>query len=229
MLLQFEINGGGVGGLFSAKRGNGILNSLILLGGEFFTIQPHIENLRPILDEEPETTDDKAEAGVLSGALSVKNLVFSYGEKSPDVLKGVSFDIKSGENVAIVGKSGCGKSTLVRLLLGFEKPKSGSISFDGQDLAELSLPSVRSQMGVVLQNGQLMSGDIFTNIIGTANLTQDDAWAAAEAAGIADDIRKMPMGMQTIIGEGSGNISGGQRQRLLLLFFYQKFQPKKKL
>ncbi len=195
---------------------NATLNSLIPLVGEYFSIQPHIENLRPILDEEPETTDDKKEAGVLSGAVSVNNLKFSYGENLPDVIKGISFEIKSGENVAIVGKSGCGKSTLVRLLLGFESPKSGSISFDGYDLSELSLPSVRSQMGVVLQNGQLMSGDIFTNIIGTANLTQEDAWAAAESAGIADDIRKMPMGMQTVISEGSSNISGGQRQRLLI-------------
>ena len=195
---------------------NATLNSLIPLIGQFFTIQPHIENLKPILDEEPETTEEKTEAGVLSGAVTVSNLSFSYGEKLPDVLKNISFEIKAGENVAIVGKSGCGKSTLVRLLLGFEKPKSGNIFFDGQDLQYLSLPSVRSQMGVVLQNGQLMQGDIFTNIIGTANLTQDDAWAAAEAAGIADDIRKMPMGMQTIIGEGSSNISGGQRQRLLI-------------
>ena len=195
---------------------NATLNSLIPLVGQFFSIQPHLENLRPILDEIPENTEDKTEAGVLSGAVTVTNLTFSYGEKLPDVLKNISFEIKAGENVAIVGKSGCGKSTLVRLLLGFEKPKSGNIFVDGQDLQELSLPSVRSQMGVVLQNGQLMTGDIFTNIIGTQNLTQDDAWAAAEAAGIADDIRKMPMGMQTVIGEGSSNISGGQRQRILI-------------
>lgn len=195
---------------------NATLNSLIPLVGQFFTIQPHIENLRPILDEEPETNEDKIEANVLSGAMTVNHLTFSYGEKLPDVLQDISFEVKAGENVAIVGKSGCGKSTLVRLLLGFETPKSGNILFDGQDLSELSLPSVRSQMGVVLQNGQIMSGDIFTNIIGTANLTQDDAWAAAEAAGIADDIRKMPMGLQTIISEGSSNISGGQRQRILI-------------
>ena len=124
--------------------------------------------------------------------------------------------IAAGENVAIVGHSGCGKSTLVRLLLGFEKPRSGAIYYDGQSLAELSLPSVRSQMGVVLQNGQLMAGDIFTNIVGQAALTQDDAWAAAEAAGIADDIRAMPMGMNTVISEGSENISGGQRQRIMI-------------
>ena len=195
---------------------NGTLNSLIPLVAQFFTIQPHIENLRPILDEEPETSDDKIEAEVLTGAIEIKNLTFAYAEDLPNVLDDVNFEISAGENVAIVGKSGCGKSTLVRLLLGFENPKSGGIYFDGQDLAELNLPSVRSQMGVVLQNGQLMTGDIFTNIIGTANLTQDDAWKAAEAAGIADDIRAMPMGMQTVIGEGSTNISGGQRQRILI-------------
>lgn len=195
---------------------NATLNSLIPLVGQFFTVQPHIENLRPILDEEPEITDDKIDANVLTGKMKISELTFSYGEKLPDVLKDISFEVSAGENLAIVGKSGCGKSTLVRLLLGFEKPKKGAIYFDGQDLASLSLPSVRSQMGVVLQNGQLMQGDIFTNIIGTANLTQDDAWAAAEAAGIADDIRKMPMGMQTVIGEGSSNISGGQRQRILI-------------
>lgn len=71
-------------------------------------------------------------------------------------------------------------------------------------------------MGVVLQNGQLMSDDIFTNIVGTTALTQDDAWEAAKAAGLDEDIKKMPMGMQTVISEGASNISGGQRQRILI-------------
>ena len=105
---------------------------------------------------------------------------------------------------------------MLRLLLGFEKPKSGAVYYDGQDLSELNVSSVRSQMGVVLQNGQLMSGDIFTNIVGTTSLTQDDAWEAAKAAGLDEDIKKMPMGMQTVISEGSSNISGGQRQRILI-------------
>ena len=131
-------------------------------------------------------------------------------------MKDISFKIEAGENVAVVGRSGCGKSTLVRLVLGFEQPKQGAVYYDGQDLANLSLPSVRSQLGVVLQNGQLMTGDIFTNIVGTRLLSQDDAWAAAEAAGIAGDIAMMPMGMQTMISEGSSNISGGQRQRILI-------------
>lgn len=195
---------------------NSTLNSVIPLIGKFFSIQPHIENLRPILEEIPENTTDKVEADPLSGGIEVSHLSFAYGEDNKDVLHDISFQVAAGENVAIVGHSGCGKSTLVRLLLGFEKPRSGAIYYDGQSLAELSLPSVRSQMGVVLQNGQLMSGDIFTNIVGQAALTQDDAWAAAEAAGIADDIRAMPMGMNTVISEGSENISGGQRQRIMI-------------
>ena len=207
---------------------NGVMGGVIGLVSQYFAIQPQLENLRPILEAVPENTDDRQEAGPLSGAIEVSHLYFAYTYVTPDgkggvleaegtdVLKDVSFSITAGENVAIVGKSGSGKSTLVRLLLGFETPKRGSITFDGQDLAELALPSVRSQMGVVLQNGQLMTGDIYTNIVGTRMLTQDDAWEAAEAAGIAEDIADMPMGMQTVISEGSSNISGGQRQRLLI-------------
>lgn len=194
---------------------NATLNGIIPLVGQYFAIQPHIENLRPILKEVPESIGEKADAGILSGSIELSNVTFGYSE-GKDVLHDLSFKISAGENVAIVGKSGCGKSTLVRLLLGFETPRKGSIYFDGQDLADLNLPSVRTQMGVVLQNGQLMQGDIFTNIIGTNALTQDDAWQAAAAAGIADDIAMMPMGMQTVISEGSTNISGGQRQRILI-------------
>ena len=194
---------------------NATINAIIPLIGQYFSIQPHIENLRPILKEVPESIGEKADAGILSGAIEVSNLTFGY-DNGKEVLHDISFKISAGENVAIVGKSGCGKSTLVRLLLGFEVPKKGSIYFDGQDLSDLNLPSVRTQMGVVLQNGQLMQGDIFTNIIGTNALTQEDAWNAAEQAGIAMDIAMMPMGMQTVISEGSTNISGGQRQRILI-------------
>ena len=194
---------------------NGTLNGIIPLVGQYFAIQPQIENFRPILKEVPESVGDKPDAGVLSGAIEVSHLTFGYVE-GREVLHDVNFKINAGENVAIVGRSGCGKSTLVRLLLGFETPKRGAIYYDGQDLAELNMPSVRTQLGVVLQNGQLMQGDIFTNIIGTNALTQDDAWEAAQAAGIAMDIAMMPMGMQTVISEGSKNISGGQRQRILI-------------
>ena len=194
---------------------NGALTLAIPAVSKIFTIKPFLENLAPILEEIPETTEDKTEADELSGAFEVSNLTFSYSD-GKEVLRNISFRVKAGENLAIVGKSGCGKSTLVKLLLGFEKPKSGSIFYDGQSLEELSPPSVRSQMGVALQNGKLMTGDIFSNIAGQNILSEEDAWEAAEKAGIAEDIEKMPMGMQTIITEGGGNLSGGQRQRLLI-------------
>ena len=195
---------------------NVALNGIFPTIQEFVAIRPLLENLQPILDAEPESSPDKPEADVLSGAIEVEGLTFAYNENLPDVLKDVTFRIKAGESVAIVGSSGCGKSTLMRLLLGFEQPKSGAIYYDGYDLSEMSAASVRAQMGVVLQGGQLMTGNIFYNIVGMSNLTLDDAWAAAKAAGIDEDIRQMPMGMQTIISEGSTNISGGQRQRLLI-------------
>ncbi len=195
---------------------NTTINTIVPIVSQVFKLRPSIENLQPILDEVPEVADDKIDAEILSGSITVEHLTFSYTENTPDIIRDLSLKINAGENVAIVGKSGCGKSTFIRLLLGFEVPKSGAIYYDNQDLSELNLSSVRSQMGVVLQNGQLMSGDIFTNIVGTTALTMEDAWAAAEAAGIADDIKKMPMGMQTVISEGSSNISGGQRQRILI-------------
>ena len=183
---------------------------------ELSVLRPIFENLQPILDAEPESNAEKAEADILSGSIEVERLSFAYADDAPEILKSVSFKISAGESVAIVGGSGCGKSTLLRLLLGFERPKSGAIYYDGQDLADLSISSVRNQMGVVLQGGQLMTGDIFRNIVGISNLTLDDAWEAAKAAGIDEDIRQMPMQMNTMISEGSSNISGGQRQRILI-------------
>ncbi len=121
-----------------------------------------------------------------------------------------------GEFVAVVGPSGSGKSTLLRMLLGFEKPDGGVLYYDGQDLNAVDLSAVRSQMGVVLQNSSLISGTVFDNIVGSAPLSIDDAWAAAEMAGLSADLKALPMGMHTIISEGGGNLSGGQRQRLLI-------------
>lgn len=195
---------------------NAALISVVPLVIKIVSMKPHIDNLRPILEEQPESTDDKIDAGVLTGAIEVSHLTFSYGKDMPDVLKDISFKIEPHQKVAIVGKSGCGKSTLIRLMLGMETPKSGAIYYDESDLSELNLPSVRNQMGVVMQNGQLMTGDIFHNIIGASSLTMEDAWKAAEMSGIAEEIQEMPMGMYTVISEGSSNISGGQRQRIII-------------
>ena len=119
--------------------------------------------------------------------------------------------------MAVVGRSGCGKSTLMRLLLGFEKPWRGAVYYDRKDTQRLDMRSVRRHIGTVMQDGRLFSGSIFENIVISApTLKLQDAWDAAEIAGIADDIRDMPMGMNTILQEGGGTVSGGQRQRLMI-------------
>lgn len=175
------------------------------------------ERLEPIFSEQPETSGINAPPGRLSGAIDIQHVTFRYSQGSSAILKDISMNIKPGEFVAFVGGSGCGKSTLMRLLLGFETPESGSIKFDGQDLATLDRKMVRRQFGVVLQSGKLLSGDIYQNIAGAvADLPMEEAWKAAEMAGIADDIREMPMGMFTQISDCGGNLSGGQRQRILI-------------
>ena len=133
------------------------------------------------------------------------------------MLDDLSLKIRPGQSVGVVGKTGCGKSTLMRLLLGFEKPQKGAVLYDGRDIETLDVASLRRNIGTVLQDGKLFTGDIFSNIVVAAPwLTMEDAWEAAELAGIADDIRAMPMGMNTMVSEGAGGISGGQRQRILI-------------
>jgi ATP-binding cassette subfamily C protein len=164
----------------------------------------------------PEDTHSRTEPGHLSGDIEINHVSFRYQPDSPLILDDLSLHIKPGEFVAFVGPSGTGKSTLFRLLLGFEQPETGSIYYDGKDLAGLDAQAVRRQIGAVLQNGQLMPGDIFTNIVGSAPLTLDDAWEAARMAGLEQDINLMPMGLHTVIGEGATTFSGGQRQRLMI-------------
>lgn len=180
-------------------------------------LKPSLKLIEPILSEAPETSAGKTVVGRLSGAIEMSHVTFRYSEKSPVVLNDLNLKIKPREYIAIVGRSGCGKSTLMRLLMGFEKPESGMVMYDQKDLAELDPASLRRNIGVVLQNGKLFAGSIFSNItISAPWLTLKEAWEAAEMAGMADDIRNMPMGMHTLISEGSGGISGGQKQRLMI-------------
>ena len=180
-------------------------------------IQPILEMAEPILQAEPETAEGKETVTKLSGGIELSNVSFRYYDTQPYVINGLNLKIRAGEYVAIVGKTGCGKSTLLRLLLGFETPEKGAIYYDRKDLRSLDLGSLRRKMGVVTQDGSLFHGDIFSNItVSAPRLTLEDAWDAAEKAGIADDIRAMPMGMQTFISEGQGGISGGQKQRLMI-------------
>ena len=180
-------------------------------------IQPALEMAEPFLKAEPESTERKQIVTGITGEVALERVSFRYDANSPYVLSDLSLNIAPGEYVAVVGRTGCGKSTLVRLLLGFETPENGAVYYDGRDMEKLDLPSLRRKIGTVMQDAGLFQGDIYSNIVITSpELTLEDAWEAAEKAGIADDIRAMPMGMFTVVSEGQGGISGGQRQRLMI-------------
>jgi NHLM bacteriocin system ABC transporter ATP-binding protein len=177
---------------------------------------PFYERAKPILRTLPESDTKLPDPGELRGRVEVHQVYFRYDPDGPLVLDDVSLRAEPGEFIAIVGPSGAGKSSLLRQLLGFEEPESGSTFYDDHDLASLNVQAVRHQMGVVLQNGRLMSGTIYQNIAGVSQLTMDQAWEAARMAGLDRDIEMMPMGMFTFLGEGASTISGGQRQRLMI-------------
>lgn len=177
---------------------------------------PLFERIMPILEAEPEQPLEALDPGQITGRISVHDLHFRYSSDSPEVLHGVSFDVRPGEFLAITGTSGSGKSTTLKLLLGLEVPDQGSVSYDGQSLGLLNRTLLRRQIGVVMQEARPLPGPILAAIVGNSGKGEQDAWAAAELVGIADDIRAMPMGMRTMISAGTGQISGGQMQRILL-------------
>ena len=178
----------------------GAFSALAGIALQAANIKPILDMAEPFLQAEPETSEKKEIITKISGAIELNNVYFRYGENMPYIVNNMSLKIRSGEYIAIVGRTGCGKSTLMRLLLGFEKPELGAIYYDNKDMKSIDLCSLRRKIGAVTQNGGLFQGDIFSNIIISApELTLNDAWAAAEIAGIADDIRSMPMGMQTIV------------------------------
>ncbi|MGW1274068.1 NHLP bacteriocin export ABC transporter permease/ATPase subunit, partial [Streptomyces sp. NPDC002491] len=195
-----------------------LLTSVTSLTGAFVSAVaalPLFEEIRPVLEATLEVRTGSTRPGPLTGALEARRLSFRYSDDGPLVLDDVSFEVRPGEFVAVVGPSGCGKSTLLRLLIGFDRPLSGSVLYDGQDLAALDQAAVRRQCGVVLQHAQPFTGSLLDVICGTGAYTPEEAMAAAELAGLAEDIRRMPMGLHTIVS-GSGSVSGGQRQRLMI-------------
>ena len=206
--IAFNAAYGMVGSAFSA---------LIGIVPQLSRMKPLLEQAQPIMDEIPEVDKKSKQVHSLNGGIEISHLSFRYSEDTPWILNDISLKIRPREYVAIVGKSGCGKSTLLRLLLGFETPQSGAIFYDDYDLNEVDKSSLRQKIGTCLQSGTLFPGDIFSNITITAPWSnREDAWEAARIAGIADDIMALPMGMNTLISEGGGGFSGGQKQRLLI-------------
>jgi len=193
------------------------INTVANHGRNISRIKPILQMGAPILQEVPEFTRRGKILTRLKGDIDLSHVTFRYAPDEPAILDDLTLHIHEGEYVAVVGKSGCGKSTLVKLLLGFEFPERGTISYDGEPMNNLDLNSLRRCIGTVLQDGKLFSGDIYSNITITAPwLGMDEAWEAAEKAGIAEDIRKMPLGMRTFLGEGGSGISGGQKQRIMI-------------
>ena len=196
---------------------SGAFTGLVGAAAAVAGIRPSLMMAKPLFETAPEMQEDKEVLDHLSGSIEINHVSFRYTESMPYVLQNLSLKIKRGEYVAIVGRTGCGKSTLLRLLLGFEKPQKGGIFYDGRDIQMLDLKSLRRRIGVVLQAGNLFQGNIYSNIsISNPSMTVDEAWKAAEMVGMKEDIELMPMGMNTLIQEGGGGVSGGQKQRLMI-------------
>jgi NHLM bacteriocin system ABC transporter ATP-binding protein len=187
---------------------SGISESLIAI--------PRITRLQPLISGAAEISDERKSPGELSGTVELSRVTFRYTTSGPPVLENVSLSIAQGEYVAIVGPSGSGKSSVFRLLLGFEKPESGTVFLDGKAIDTLDISAVRRQLGVVLQNGKLTTGSLYDNVCGGVQLPLEQVWDAARLAGLDEDIKAMPMGMNTVVAEGVNTLSGGQRQRIMI-------------
>lgn len=201
----------------AAAQAAGALAGLVPVAAGLASQWPTVRALHPILAEAPEPRGSAAnDPGQLRGDVALDRVSFGY---DPDnlVLRDVSLHVEAGSMTAIVGPSGSGKSTIVKLLLGLETPSEGSVLFDGQALDSLDRAAVLAQMGVVPQEAALVPGSILDNVLASSpHLGEEAAWAAVERAGLAADIRAMPMGMQTVVSEGASTFSGGQRQRLMM-------------
>jgi len=178
----------------------------------------HLDRIADVLEAKVEqATADAPPAPALTGQIEVQNAGFRYDPNSPWVLRNVSFSVRPGQKIALVGRSGSGKSTLAKLLLGLYAPVEGQVLYDDVSLAELNLRSVRRQLGVVMQESFLFSGSIRQNIaFHDPDMPMERIREAARSAAIEDDIAQMPMGYETRLSEGGSGLSGGQRQRLSL-------------
>lgn len=197
---------------------SGSIMGLAQAAVQYNGFKPTIQRLKSLYDEEPEKSIGKDRVTELKGNIDIEHVTFSYDKERSPVLKNLSLHIGAGEYVALVGASGCGKSTLLKLLLGFENPDSGRISYDGKDLRSIDVRSLRKLLGVVLQNGKLISGSISDNItIASADSSnQTKLWQTIDDVGLREDIENMPMGIHTVLNETGNSISGGQVQRILI-------------
>lgn len=171
-----------------------------------------------LLDTESEIKeeDDAKDIPTCSGDVRFDNVVFGYSDDSK-VLDGISFDVKPGKMLALVGATGVGKTTIVSLLERFYDPQSGKITIDGHDIRHATLSSLRKNISIVLQDVFLFNGTVYENIAyGAENATEEEVYAAAKTACADEFIREMPEGYMTKIGERGVRLSGGQKQRIAI-------------
>ncbi|MBD2077083.1 type I secretion system permease/ATPase [Phormidium sp. FACHB-592] len=186
-----------------------------------------VDRIGDILNEAPEAASDTGLVlPPLQGQVSFDKLFFRYQPDLEDVLKGISFDIKPGMFVGIVGRSGSGKSTLSKLIQRLYHPRSGRVLLDGFDVKGANLESLRQQIGVVLQDDFLFNGTVFDNItFNNADISPEQVVEAAKMAAAHDFISELPQGYETSIGERGTGLSGGQRQRLALARIFLSTAP----
>ena len=194
----------------------GAAGSLVARLPTFLNLVEIWKRLGPVIYEPLEVSLGATAPGKLEGRIEFNQVSFGYDRDAAPVLKDISFTVEPGQMLAIVGSSGAGKSSIARLLLGFEKPWSGSVLLDGQDIGGLDLIAMRQQLGVVLQQSGLINGSILENIAPTERISEDHAWAVLGVARLAEDVKAMPMGVHTHISDNGALLSGGQRQRLML-------------
>ena len=186
------------------------------------------ERFTEIMDVDPSIKDDEdaTELKVTEGSISYKNVRFTYDTKDGEVIGDISFDIKGGTTVAIVGDSGAGKTTTASLLPRFYEIDSGLITIDGQDIRKVTQRSLRQNIGFVQQNVFLFDADIRENLrYGNPDATDDQMLAALDAANIGDFVRSLPNGLSTPVGEHGTRLSGGQKQRISIARVFLKNPP----
>lgn len=193
------------------------ISTLILTLVGIVDVIPLYSRMRPILETSPDPKPLPTSSPIVKGAINLENITFHYQEAASPIFNNLCLKVPSGKCTAIVGVSGAGKSTLFRLLLGFETPEAGKITFDETALTPLSAPHLRSQMGVIMQDATLLPGTILDNIIGLdPKLNEKDAWEALTIVCLKEEIEALPMGLLTPVPEGGRTFSQGQCQRLML-------------
>jgi ABC-type bacteriocin/lantibiotic exporter with double-glycine peptidase domain len=194
------------------------VTSLVQNAQQLQMLDAYVERLTDVLQSEPERAPViRSETKGLVGRIEARDLSYRFSPDGPLVVSDVSFSIAPGRKLGIVGPTGSGKSTILMLLLGLYEPSAGEVLYDGIPLSELDPRDVRRRCGVVLQDSAVFGGSIRSNIeLNAPGSPRDEIARAAELAGFADEIERLPMGYETRVAEGGSNLSGGQRQRLAI-------------